>query len=94
MAQEYMSHLKNNPPQDAHTSMQAQQEQIAQLQQQMATMKELTAEIADHMASIDVITTYTHHTLHRQQNREVANQTVLKPWPEWFTDEDRNQNIH
>ena len=69
------------------------QQQLVNMQENMTQTERINQEINDDLHELEVLTAHTHQTLYRQQEQAAQLQTVVKPWPSEFADEDRDYVI-
>ena len=70
------------------------QQQVMNLQQSVQQLEKYTDDLRAEIKDVDILTQHVHQSLHTQQQREAAKQTVAKGWPQHLTDEERNRVIH
>ncbi|CAE7921609.1 unnamed protein product [Symbiodinium necroappetens] len=79
----------DNPP----PNIRDMQQQLIDMQNNMKDMERMHEDLQYDLQDLEALAANTHQTLFRQQQRDALLQTVVKPWPSEFYDEDRERVI-
>jgi hypothetical protein len=69
------------------------QQQMQSMQETMGQLEEITTNLRQDVTDVEIMANYVHDTLYKQQQQEVALQTVAKGWPTAFSDSERDSVI-
>ena len=69
------------------------QQQMQSTQETMGQLEEITTNLRQDVTDVEMMANYVHDTLYKQQQQEVALQTVAKGWPTAFSDSERDSVI-
>ena len=69
------------------------QQQLVDMSENMKQLEKINEDVQYDMRDLEIFTASAHQALYRQQQQAAALQTVVKPWPTDFTDDDRDNVI-